>query len=146
MFGRHTAVKVKGKASCLTTTSHDVVRMRLLSIAFLRHCMAFRGRRHYTRNHIQNSCGLTYCCLLQVASALIESLSHTRPHFANAGHTRATAAPRTTGRGNQTEPTISPEEAKIWHERFSKEKGAIACPKCIESAVEKDHTPTSGAP
>ena len=59
-------------------------------------------------------------------------------------HARAAAAPGTAGQGRQTEPTISPEEAKIWLDRFSKAKGAIACPKCIESAVDKDHTPTCG--
>ena len=47
-------------------------------------------------------------------------------------------------KGSQTGTTISPEEAKIWHDRFSKAKGAIACPKCIESAVNEDHTATCG--
>ena len=59
-------------------------------------------------------------------------------------HTPAAAAPRTPGQERQTEPTISPEVAKFWHNRFSKAKGAIACPKCKESAVDKDHTPTCG--
>ena len=57
-------------------------------------------------------------------------------------HTRASAAPGTPGKRSQTGPTISPEEAKIWHDRFSKAKGAIACPKCIESTVDKDYIPT----
>ena len=59
-------------------------------------------------------------------------------------HTRAAAAPGTPGQGSQIEPTISPEEATFWHNRCSKAKGAIACLKCIVSAVDKDHIPTCG--
>ena len=54
-------------------------------------------------------------------------------------HERAAAAPGTAGQGSQTEPIISPEEAQIWHDRFSKAKGVIACPECIQSAVDQDH-------
>ena len=52
-------------------------------------------------------------------------------------HTPAAAAPGTPGQGSQTEPTISLEEARIWHDRFSKAKRAIACPKCLESDVQR---------
>ena len=58
--------------------------------------------------------------------------------------TRGAAVPGASGHGTQTEPQISLQEAKIWHERFSKVKSTIACPKCIEAAVDKDHTPTCG--
>ena len=34
---------------------------------------------------------------------------------------------------------------KIWHDRFSKANGAMACPKCIKAAVDKDHILTCGA-